>query len=67
MDAVLRTHCIDPALLRANDFEGFFRERRATLLSMVERAMGKPAIIAPEPATEDGLGQDVDVYSPVEA
>lgn len=53
MDAILRTQCIDPALLRSDDFEGFFRTRKATLLALVERAMGKQAIITNEAAIDD--------------
>src|SRR3954451_16081497 len=53
MDAILRTHIIDPSLLRADDFEGFFRERKAALLSLIERAMGKQAIVTNEPTPDD--------------
>lgn len=53
MDAILRTHIIDPSLLRADDFEGFFRERKTALLSLIERAMGKQAILTDEPTPED--------------
>ena len=49
MDAILRTHIIEPSLLRADDFEGFFRQRKAALLSLIERAMGKQAILTDEP------------------
>ncbi len=54
MDDILRTHCIDTALLRANDFKGFFEKRKATLLELIEKAMGKQAIVTNEPAAEDG-------------
>ena len=53
MDAILRTHIIDPDLLRADDFEGFFRQRKASLLGLIERAMGKQAILTDEPTPED--------------
>ncbi len=43
LDELLRTHEIDPAALRAADFDGFFVARRAALLALVEAAMGKPA------------------------
>jgi hypothetical protein len=54
MDSILHTHCIEPALLRADDFHGFFRERKAALLALVERAMGKQAVVSSEEAAEDG-------------
>jgi hypothetical protein len=42
MDAIVESHRIDPALLRANDFARFFDRRKESLLEIVERAMGKP-------------------------
>ena len=53
MDAILRTHSIDPALLRADDFDGFFQTRKAALLVLIERAMGKEAVSTTELVTED--------------
>jgi hypothetical protein len=53
MDAILRTHSINPERLRVNDFEGFFQERKAALLMLIEQAMGKQAIPTSEPAAED--------------
>ena len=53
MDAILRTHIIDPSLLRADDFDGFFRQRKAALLSQIEWATGKQAILTDEPTPED--------------
>jgi len=46
MNAILRSHYIDPRYLRDDDFDRFFSERRASLLSLVEQAMGKQAISA---------------------
>ena len=42
MDEILGTHVIEPARLRADDFEGFFMARTQALLDRIERAMGKP-------------------------
>ena len=53
MDAILRTHIIDPSHLRADDFEEFFRRRKADLLNLIERAMGKQAILTDDPTPED--------------
>lgn len=41
LDEILRAHLIDPALLRAADFHGFFETRREALIGLVEDAMGK--------------------------
>jgi hypothetical protein len=53
MDAILATHCIRPALLRADDFQAFYADRKAALLSLVTAAMGKPAIDSSEPVADD--------------
>ena len=42
LDDYLRTHLIDPALLRKDDFDGFFAAREAALLDTIHQAMGKP-------------------------
>lgn len=42
MDEILRSHVIDPAFVRRDDFEGFFRAREGELLRRIEAAMGKP-------------------------
>lgn len=41
MDAILATHAIDPALLRADDFPGFYAARKQALLALIANAMGK--------------------------
>ena len=42
MEAILRSHLIDPRALRANDFEAFFRAREEALLDRIQAAIGKP-------------------------
>ena len=42
LDGFLRSHDIDPAALRRNDFAQFFNQRFESLLRHAERAMGKP-------------------------
>ncbi len=41
MDQILESHCIDPATLRGDHFEGFYASRQEKLLAIVEQAMGK--------------------------
>jgi hypothetical protein len=41
IDEHLRSHLIEPARLRADDFDAFVAARREALLSLIERAMGK--------------------------
>jgi len=43
LDALVRTHEIDPQALRNADFTGYFLARREALLVLVEAAMGKAA------------------------
>ena len=40
----LRSHEIDPELLEADDFTGFFDDRRERLLRLIEEAMGQPVV-----------------------
>jgi hypothetical protein len=42
MDDILRSHVIEPAHVRADDFDTFFQAREAALLARIENAMGKP-------------------------
>ena len=41
LDGYLRTHLIEPAHLRSDDFDGFFAARRSELLGAIREAMGK--------------------------
>ena len=41
MDEILRTHGIEPALLRQDGFDAFIRARATALLGLVEKATGK--------------------------
>ena len=41
LDEILRSHQIDPALLRSDAFEEFIRNRAGKLLDVIEREMGK--------------------------
>lgn len=44
MDVLLRSHAIDPALLRQDDFDACLEDRRVRLGRLVEKAMGKAVI-----------------------
>ncbi|AUX20619.1 hypothetical protein SOCEGT47_010920 [Sorangium cellulosum] len=61
MDAILKSHVIAPALLRADSFEAFYAARKAALLGLVERAMGKAPTealpIAADDEDEDDEGE----------
>ncbi len=60
LESILRTHELDVSLIRANEFDAFFNDRRERLLKLIEAAMGKPAVredIAP-PDPDDSFGED---------
>ena len=42
MDEILRSHVIDPDVLRVDNFNNFFKKREEALLDRIEKAMGKP-------------------------
>jgi hypothetical protein len=42
LDAVIATHLADAAELRADDFDAFFDKRLGKIISLIERATGKP-------------------------
>ncbi|MEI2729145.1 MAG: DUF262 domain-containing protein [Candidatus Nanopelagicales bacterium] len=43
LDAILRSHDIDPLALREDDFRTYFNRRFERLVRQIEEAMGKPA------------------------
>lgn len=54
----LRTHLIDPALLRADNFKGFMADRQKQLLLLIEAATGKQVYRDTEEETEVSLPND---------
>ena len=53
LDVILEGHLIDPNLLRADDFDGFYARRKTALVEGIETAMGKAAL-------RDGTGRAED-------
>jgi len=41
LDEMLRSHAIEPTMLRCDDFEGFFAARTKALMELISKAMGK--------------------------
>ena len=56
LDAFVRSHLIDPELLRSNRFEEFMADRQKRLLALIEAATGKTAYTGPD----EEEGQDVE-------
>jgi hypothetical protein len=55
-DEIVSSHGIDPVLLRADAFEGFYAARREALLKLIEAAMGKAASRGESLPTEGSVG-----------
>lgn len=64
MDSILRTHAIEPDLLRRDDFKSFYAARKQALLTLIGQAMGKTiqsveqSLSAPEWEDEEEEGQE---------
>lgn len=58
-DAILRTHLITPELLRSDNFESFYEDRKARLSALISEAMGRP-IDQVAPILDDGYEDDDD-------
>jgi hypothetical protein len=53
-DAILTTHLINPVLLRADKFDAFYADRKASLIRVIEQAMGKEVVAtSPDAPAED--------------
>jgi hypothetical protein len=61
LDAYLRSHLIDPELLRNDDFEGFMQDRQKRLLGLIEQATGKPAYTGEVQEEGVDIGDDADM------
>ena len=48
MDEILRSHLIDPEMLRADDFEALFDQRARALIGRIEAAVGKTITVEAE-------------------
>jgi hypothetical protein len=52
LDGHLGSHALDPQLLRADDFEGFFVDRERRLLRLIAAATGHQALVPADPSEE---------------
>lgn len=68
IDQHLRSHLIDPKLLRADDFKAFIEHRREALLALIEKAMGKSIYRGSQKdePVEDLIDEDEDVLDAAE-
>ena len=56
LDEYLRSHYLDPALLRSDNFDEFMADRQKQLLSLIEQATGKSAYVG----TVEEEGEDAE-------
>ena len=59
MDAILRSHFINPMSLRSDDYPGFIEARRAQLVEQISEKMGKAVSLSGEAVAEDESDEDV--------
>ena len=65
MDVILRTHAIEPDLLRRDDFKSFYAARKQSLLALIGQAMGKTVQLAE--STTSGIEAEEGEEEPQEA
>lgn len=58
LDGYLRSHAIDPARLRADDFDGFLAARLDGLIDLIDAATQRPALRDVAPTASAALGSD---------
>jgi hypothetical protein len=63
LDAILRTHLIEPSLLRNDDFDSFYVARQQALEDLIANAMKKPVVPA---SGADEPGDDIEDEEPEE-
>ena len=66
IDNHVASHLVDPAKLRADDFDGFITSRREALLKLIEAAMGGGRVYRGE-ATDEPEGAVIDETDPAHA
>jgi len=60
LDLYLKSHLIDPALLRADRFDEFMDDRQKKLLALIEQATGKAAYVGSVPEEGEDVEADED-------
>ena len=58
LDTYLTSHLLDPAILRADDFDAFMADRQKRLLALIEQATGKTCYVGT--AQEEGVDFEAD-------
>ena len=61
IDNLLRTHVINPELVRSDRFYDFIDDRKESIFKLMENAMGKPIIRDAQNINEEGTFIDNDI------
>jgi hypothetical protein len=61
LDDYLRSHLIEPGILRSDEFERFMEDRQRRLLGLIEQATGKAAYTGDVPEEGVDVGGDADM------
>ena len=59
-DEILRSHLINPSLLRSDDFDTFYKDRKQRLIQIVEQAMGKAIIFSADASLDEAVFEEGD-------
>ncbi|MBQ2540866.1 MAG: hypothetical protein II551_04375, partial [Paludibacteraceae bacterium] len=60
IDNLLRTHVINPELMRSDKFYDFIDDRKEAIFKLIENAMGKPIVRDAQNLNEEGVFVDND-------
>lgn len=62
LDMYLKSHLIDPSLLRSDSFNDFMVDRQKRILSLIEQATGKAAYVGDIPEEGEHIEADEDTF-----
>ncbi|RIJ14067.1 DUF262 domain-containing protein [Henriciella mobilis] len=65
LDDILRSHLIEPQLLRTDDFDAFYEDRKEKLLQLIERKTGREILRTAGSNEEDDAQPDVRILEEV--
>ncbi len=61
INELLRTHLVNPEIIRTDDFYAFFSDRKELILQRIEQATGKPIIRDTTINNDEGVFAEVDI------
>ena len=61
IDDLLRTHLVNPGIIRTDDFYAFFADRKELILQRIEQAIGKPIVRDTSINNDEGVFAEEDI------